>query len=209
MWLREEINLLSCWFGFTVPCLKIVGKIYPSYLLALNTASRSKFLNLVWPPLTICCEHPVFYWYPRRKFISGTFFFFSFVTIKMLSVLHILQNSPPFTKEVLRILNAISLLHPLWAAQGHNYKRPEGADAVWFLFFLPALSNQFQWPQCRQNQRQLQHCLSTNCKKQKLRDIAEVSWTEGLWSECWGTKMQPPQTRPDPLGHHVPGSRST
>lgn len=101
----------------------------------------------------------------------------------MLSVLSIFQISPFFSKEEVRILKAISLLYSLQAAQGHNYNHPECAYAISFLFLLPALSNRSQLPQCRQNWRQLQHCLSSKCRKQSSRDVPEVSGTDGHGSE--------------------------
>lgn len=151
-----------------------------SHLLALNTASRSKLIRpLFWPQL-ICCEHSIFHWHPRRRWISGAFFF---LAVKMLSVLSIFQIPPSFAKEVVRILNAISLLYSLCAAQGHNYSHPECAYAIWVLFLLLALSNQLQLPQCRQNQRQLQYCLSSNCREQSLRRHA---WGEqDGWPSVW------------------------
>ena len=116
------------------------------------------------------------------------------------------------SKEVIRILNAISLLYSLRAAQGHNYNDPVCAHAIWFLFLLPALSNQFQLLQCRQNRRQLQHCLSSNCRKQSLWRCAWGEQDRGpsLWL-CWGNETQPPQRRQDAvvsLSGHLSGSQS-
>lgn len=162
-----------------VPCLKIVGTVarfmlfsiktqlcFLSYLLALNTASRSKLLDHCFghrSPYVV--NIPSFIGTPGGNSFLGHFFF---LAIKTLSVLSIFQISPSFAKEVVRILKAISLLYSLRAAQGHNYHHPECAYAIRFLFLLPALSNQSQLLQCRQNRRQLQHCLSSNCRKQSL-----------------------------------------
>lgn len=110
-------------------------------------------------------------------------FFFFFLAVKMLSVLSIFQIPPSFAKEVIRILNAISLPYSLRTAQGHNYNHPECAYAIWVLFLLPALSNQPQLPQCRQNQRQLQHCLSSDCRKQSL------------WRRAWGEQDRGPSVQ--------------
>lgn len=146
---------------------------------------------------------------PQEEIISGAFFF---LAIKMFSVLSILQISPSFAKEVVRILNAISLLYSLQAAQGHSYNHTKRAYAIWFLFLLPALSSQSQLPQCRQNRRQLQHCLSGNCRKQSFwrRAWGEQDRGPSVWL-CWGNATQPPrrsQVTVDSLAGHVSGSQS-
>lgn len=203
MWPGKKLTSQSLLLGFLVPCLKIVGVVsrfmlfgiktqlcFLSYLLALSTASRSKLLlDHCFGQYSPCCEHPIFYWQPGRKLISGEFFF---RTIKVLFILSIFQISASFAKEVVRPLNAISLLCSLWAAQEHNYKHSECAYAIWFLFLLPALSNQSQLLQCRQNQKQLQHCLSSNCGEQSLWKCAWGEQDRGplVWLR-WGNETQP------------------
>jgi len=75
-----------------------------------------------------------------------------------------------------------------------------------------ALSNQSQLPQCRQHWRQLQHCLSSNCRKQSSWRPAWGEQDRGpsVWL-CWGSETQPPkrrQTADDPPAGRVSGSQS-